>query len=157
MKKELIIEIILAVVVIALIWSIYFGFFYYAHCSDEKCFADALVKCKKVTYSKNTPDILMNYKILGDSNNLCNINVKLVQVKSGTTSMTRFENKEMVCSILLGSLTLPESNLQNCDGPLRQEIQEAMINNMHSQLIENINVLSIITPAKTNTTNSTLK
>jgi len=152
MKKELVIEILIAVILIALVWSIYFLFFRYTTCSDDKCFSTSLVKCNKVIYNRDTPDLLITYKILGASNNRCNINVKLIQVKHGSTSMAIFENKEMICSISLGSLTMPESNLQNCNGELRQEIQEAIINNMHSQIIENLNGLSII--ASTNPVNS---
>jgi hypothetical protein len=138
MKKELIIEIGLAVVLIALVWSIYFGFFYYAQCSTDLCFADALVKCEKTIYAKDGPELFVKYKILGASSNQCEINVELKQVKKGSLEMGRFEGKDMVCSISLGSLVMPESNLQNCKGDLREEIQEAVINNMHSQIVENV-------------------
>ena len=152
MKKELIIEVVLAVVLIALVWSVYFGFFYYASCANDQCFANSLIKCEKTIYAKDGPELFVNYKILGASSNQCEINVKLMQVKKGSLEMARFEGKEMVCSIPLGSLIMPESNLQNCRGDLKEEIQEAVINNMHSQIVENLNEFNSNNPLTTNKT-----
>ncbi len=143
MKKEMIIEIIIAVIIIGLIWSIYFGFFYYAKCLDKTCFANNVVNCKKTIYYDDTPETLMSYKILGADSGKCDVEVKLLQVKVGTSAISRLENKAMTCSIQLGTLTMPESNLQNCNGELREEIQEAMINNLHSQIVQNLEQMKI--------------
>jgi hypothetical protein len=159
MKKEVIIEIALAIVLIALLLSIYFGFFYFAKCSDDKCFSESLVKCKRVIYYKDSPTSLIGYKILGENNQECPVNVKIIQIKQGTIEMLKFENQEMICTIPIGTLAMPESNLQNCKGVLRENIQEAMINNLHSQIVDNLNGISIkYNPlnSSVNITNSTI-
>lgn len=154
MKKEVIIEILLVVVLIALALSIYFGFFYFAKCSDDKCFSSSLVKCSRIIYYKDMPTSLMGYKILGANNSNCLINIKLIQVKQGTIDMLKFQGQDMTCSIPLGTLTTPESNLENCQGALKENLQEAVINNLHSQIVDNLNGISIIYSSN-NSVNST--
>ena len=101
------------------------------------------MKCSRVIYYKDSPNELTGYKILGSSNNLCQVNVKILQVKQGTLDMLKFENQEMVCSIPLGTLASPESNLQNCQGNLKESIQDAIINDLHSQIVDNLNGIVI--------------
>lgn len=155
MKKEVVIEIAIAVVLVALALSIYFGFFHFSKCADEKCFSNSLVKCDRVVYYKDTPSNLMSYKILGASSDECPVSIKLVQVKEGSMEMLRFEGEEMTCTIPLGTFTAPESNLRNCEGKLREDLQEAIIDNMHSQIVQNLDGISTKYVPLNNSVNST--
>jgi len=138
MKKELIVEILLGIVLIALAITVYIGYFHYSKCGDENCFTQSLINCEKATYLQDSPYSLMKYKILGPSSKNCNIEVLLVQVKKGEIGLLELEGSKMVCSIPLGTFVKPESNLERCSGELKEKIQGIVINRMHSELASNI-------------------
>jgi hypothetical protein len=138
MKKELIIEIALGVVLIALAITIYFGYFYYSSCKDETCFSKSLVECKKTVYLNNAPAALLKYKITGEQSGECNVQVSLLQVKKGTIDLAQLEGLKMSCLLPLRTIMIPESNLENCKGELKEEIQSIVINRMHAELASNI-------------------
>jgi len=132
MKKEFIIEIALGVVLIALAITIYFGYFHYSSCKDDKCFSESLIECKRTAYLSNAANALLKYKISGPSSGDCKIEVSLL------IEFTRLEGLEMTCYTPLGVLITPESNLENCNGELKEEIQSIVINRMHAELASNI-------------------
>lgn len=138
MKKELIVEILLGIVLIALVITIYLGYFHFSSCDSEDCFSKAIVECKRVSYLLDSPYSLMKYKVLGPSSEGCNIEVSLLQIKKGEIALLELEGAKMTCSIPLGSFVKPESNLENCKGELKEEIQGIVISRMHSELASNI-------------------
>ena len=84
----------------------------------------------------------MEYKILGKEGNSCNVYVQLLQLKKGAVELTILENKDMICSLPFGVLQEPEKNLKNCHGRLKEEIQNIIIQRMHSQIVENLGKIS---------------
>lgn len=132
---------LLAVIIIAaigLLVSLYFIIIYSTGCQDESCFSDALVKCKRTNYLKDTTETLTEYKILSKTERTCKVNVKLVQIKQGSVELGPLEGKEMQCILPLGTYMKPEENIKNCHGLLKEGVQEIMIQRMHSELVENI-------------------
>jgi len=138
MKKEKIIEIVLALVLIAIALSVYFGFFYFPSCEDSQCFSDSLIACKKAVYISDSQNTLMKYKIITPEGNNCKVNVRLYQVKVGAMNLANLEGLEMNCYLPLGTLMVPESDLQNCNGQLKEEIQTIVINKLHSEIVQNL-------------------
>ena len=130
--------IIIVLALIGIIWSGYFVFKYERVCEDENCFSTALVKCEKRMYIKDNPETITQYRIFKRTQDSCEVNVKMLRIKQGSVELSALEDKEMDCTLPLGTYMQPESNIRNCHGFLREEIQEIMIQRMHSQLIENI-------------------
>jgi hypothetical protein len=44
----------------------------------------------------------------------------------------------MTCNYPISTLNLPEDDISTCTGPLREELQELIIQRMHNYLIQNI-------------------
>jgi len=146
MKKSSVIKVILVIAILLAIISIgYFMFFFTAICESGECFSSAMIDCKRVSYIKDAAETITYYEILGKKDNRCQIKVKLLQVKQGPEDLGEMEGKEMICNVPLGVYTSPESNLKECHGRLKEEIQEIMIQRMHSQLVENIGEIQGIT------------
>ena len=136
MKKSLIVSII--VIVLILIAGAYFLFFYTPKCNDEVCFSDKLINCKRASFISENTDTVLGYNILGASSGKCETNVKLLQIKAGNQELSGLENLDMNCFTDIGVLILPEKNLKNCHGLLKEAIQEITIERMHTQLFNNL-------------------
>ena len=48
----------------------------------------------------------------------------------------------MVCQTPLGSAVSPEQNLKNCNGKLKEDLQEIVIQRMHSYILKNVGEVS---------------
>lgn len=136
--RNIILTILAILALIGIIFSIYYVYLYAATCTNEDCFANALVDCKRASYVAENADIVLSYKILGEKDNKCKVNVKLLQIKQGSVELEKLQNKDMDCYLPLGTYVKPEDNIKNCHGLLKESIQEEIIQRMHSQIIENI-------------------
>ena len=52
--------------------------------------------------------------------------------------MANLEGKDMDCFLKLGLVISPEKSLKDCHGLLKEDIQEMIIQRMHSQIVENL-------------------
>lgn len=143
MKKRLTILIILIIaVVIGLAVS---GMYLYSSvnkCNSKECFDNSLSECRKTSYISDSTDTVLEYTILGSSNENCRVNVKMLQVKRGLAELSALEQKDMVCNVPLGAISEPEKNLKECHGVLKEEIQNIIIQRMHAQIVENLGKIS---------------
>lgn len=129
-------------VLTGLIASGYYIYFFSHKCTDSSCFENAIVNCKRASYINENQESITDYKIYGKSNGKCKIKVEMLQIKSGAAELEQLEGKSMICYQELGVMGLPEKNLKNCGGSLKEAIQEIIIKRMHSQIIENIGKVS---------------
>lgn len=136
--KNLIIEAIVLIALVGIIITSYFMITSVNKCDDSACFSQALVSCDKVSFVADKTESIFYYQILGQKDNACQVNVRLLQIKQGTSELDKLRNKEMICVLPLGSYSVPEENIQRCHGELREQIQEIMIQRMHSELVENL-------------------
>jgi hypothetical protein len=100
------------------------------------------MKCSRVTYIKDSADTIMQYSILGKTGNACEVSAKLLQIKRGTVELVPLEGKSMVCQIPYGTIMMPEENIKECHGLLKEDIQELIIKRMHAQIAENLGKIS---------------
>ena len=133
--------VLLIIVLLLIILGLFFKF-YYPLCENEECFSDSLIKCSKAGYYSETSDTTIFYKILGKEKDKCQVFVQLKTVKQGSIELLALEEKTMICDIPLKTYIKPEQNIKNCHGELREEVQEIMIQRMHSQILENIGDIS---------------
>lgn len=137
-SKAILISSIFVLVLIILLILAYFLFFYSRTCSDKECFDSALERCQRAHFIKTTTESKMQYSIEGKRANNCLVKVNLIKINQGNQELSKLEGKSMICSILYGSKQDPISNIEDCHGLLKEEIQEIIIKRMHSQIIENL-------------------
>jgi hypothetical protein len=139
MKKRLIVlGVLLVLILIGLVISGYYLYSNVNKCSSKECFYNSLSDCRKTSYISDTPETTIEYSILGISKGKCDVNVKMLQIKKGSAELSILEDKEMVCSLQLDLIVDPEKDLKNCHGVLKEEIQNVIIQRMHSQIVENL-------------------
>jgi len=112
-------------------------------CQTDECFEENLVSCKRSSYIADKPETVLEYTIKGPDKGICKIDVELISIKRGSGELSGLEGLKMMCGIPKNTNILPESNLENCHGLLKEGIQEALIQRMHSQLLENIGDISL--------------
>ena len=135
--------VLLILIGIVLAAAIFFTFFYAKKCPDSGCFDVALVKCSKASYiNNNAEDAVWYYKITGKSEDSCEVYVKLLQLKKGTTEMEGLQGKSMKCNVPPNVLVSPQNNLGRCHGLLKEEMQTIIINRLHNYVITNLGKIS---------------
>jgi hypothetical protein len=138
MNKRIGVLILLIICLAGIIVSSYFIYFYSKQCSDEVCFSNALVKCSRMDFIRDDGNNIIKYYILGKQNEYCRVKAQIIQVKKGTVELAILEGKDMTCLLPLGIITDSLKNINECHGSLKEEIQNIIIQRMHSQIIENI-------------------
>lgn len=136
MDKKRVIFFIAGLVILFVV--VYFTFFYYHSCKDLSCFKCNQIKCSKTKFISDEESTTWKYFIKGKQNNFCVIEVTVLQVKQGTLDRKILEGKSMDCYLEIGSIASPESDLTVCHGRLKEDIQEIMIKNTHSQILSNL-------------------
>lgn len=87
--------------------------------------------------------MIFRYEILGKSKKKCDVNITLLQGEIGNQDSKRIERKSMVCSLPLGMIIIPESNLNYCSGILKESFQELFINKLYTYIIQNLGRINI--------------
>lgn len=128
--------------VIVLVVAVGFFWFYgYDECKDSECFYEGLKSCERVSYVGGG-DMIFEYKVKGMSEDMCEVNVKLLQANLGVRESGKLEGQEMSCFIELGLAVAPESDIGNCHGRLKEELQGLIIEKMQNYLVENLGQLN---------------
>ncbi len=141
-RVHIIFLIILAVLVIVIAALFIFLFTYTKSCEDRTCFDNAMEKCSRASFIDENPESVWQYSIKGKKNELCSINVQLLQVKKGTSDLEKLNGLDMECSLPVGYVANPQNDLSKCHGILKEQLQEMMINKMHVYILENIGRIS---------------
>lgn len=134
-----IISIILSVLVIL---AVYFTFFFSYTCEDLSCYQAHQRECAKTKFINDQEDITWNYFIKGTNSNRCVVNVEILKIKEGAVSNQKLVGKDMDCYLPFGSAVAPEGDLSRCHGILKEELQNSIIQKLHSYILENIGQIS---------------
>ena len=125
-------------IIIAVIATIYFTFFFYYGCYDKECFRAHQKKCVKTKYISETEDTIWSYVIKGKKEGGCEISVEVVRIKKGSLDRKDLEGKAMNCLLLLEDTSPPEKDISRCSGLLKEELQNKIIQKLHSYILENV-------------------
>lgn len=130
----------LIILIIALVaFSSYFLFFYVKPVSSGQEFVNAMTDCKRVSWIREDIQANWAYTIIGNAKEeACNVEVQLLKIKKGTIDNEKLQGKKMTCIILKDEIKLPEKDLFQCTGILKEELQELIIEKMHGYLLENL-------------------
>lgn len=131
---------ILALVFIVL--AVKMTFFYTEKCNDLECFQAAMKDCDKARYVNDIEEATWSYEILGEEGDECLIDVKLLQVKSGSLGLEKLGGYGMICSFPVGVVSYPEKDLEKCHGRLKEEMQAIIIENLHKYMVDNLEEIS---------------
>ena len=132
---------ILAILISALI-LIYIYFFYCPLCNNQACFDEHLLKCDKATFV-SLESMVFEYKILRKDNGVCIVNVEMLRGDLSNQDSLKLQGNEMRCSVPLGSVTPPESNINNCHGLLKEGLQDLIIGRLHKYIIQNLGEVGV--------------
>jgi len=137
-KKRILIAITILIIII-IISAIYLIIFKTEKCSNQECFFSALDNCKRVSWINENEKSTFKYTIISSSDNQkCKINVQLLNIKQGPADNEKLLGKSMICNIQKSETQYPEEDLSACSGILKEEMQNIIIQKMHSYLLENI-------------------
>jgi len=134
-KGKLILGIFALIVIVG---AIYFFFFFNYTCNDIACFNAHQIKCDHTKFVNDADDARWGYKILGKDGNVCRIEVAMLQLNKGEVSLERLVGKSMICDTPLGFSSAPESDISVCHGRLKEELQQVIIEKMHSYIVDNL-------------------
>jgi len=130
----------LVILIIALIvFSSYFLFFYTKQCDTAECFVSAIANCKRVSWIREDIQANWLYTITGDAKgDSCSVEVRLLKIKEGTIENEELQGKKMDCIILKNDIKLPEKQLSQCTGLLKEELQGIIIKEIHDYLLNSV-------------------
>lgn len=137
--------IIVVIIILLLIASAVFYFFIYAKtCKNEECFLTSLRECKRATYISSNEGNIWKYSIqnpFGFFQDKCTVNVKNVAIASQEELAKKLEGKGMQCRIPIeyaGTFIDVQSKLEFCNGPLKESLQDLLIDKLYKFIIQNI-------------------
>ena len=142
MKRGIILLSLLVIVLISLAASVYFLYLNVITCTNQACFNQALTTCRASYFTNDGADTVIQYKILGEQDNTCEIEVTLLHIKTGAAKITDLQGTSMICNTQYGAIVVPEKDLKYCHGLMKERIQEIIIKRMHSQIVQNIGKIS---------------
>jgi len=137
MKKRGIKIVLATLFVVVLLVLVYLNIFYFRDCGSEECFNVQLRECKRGIYVK-PGDVVFEYKIFGLSREMCEVSVKVLEIGVSEEEKGKLVGKSMDCLFEKGIVVKPESELQDCHGLLKEELQEIIIDRLHKQIVENL-------------------
>src|SRR3989344_8197492 len=140
MKRGIII-LISAIILVGII-ALYATLYYSPRCPDIKCWDERLKACSRSTYINEPVDVTWKYSILGAKGESCEVKVKLIEIKRGLKETEFMKGKEMICLVPLGFKIPPESDINKCSGPLKEEMQVLIIKKLHEYILQNIGELN---------------
>jgi len=76
--------------------------------------------------------------VSGKENGKCALYVEVMQIKKGLTSTQVLEGKGMTCYLPIGTIVKPESDLNLCTGPLKEEMQGLIIQKVYQYIVQNV-------------------
>ncbi|MCK5321376.1 hypothetical protein KAJ38_02255 [Candidatus Pacearchaeota archaeon] len=138
-KRKLIILAVL-IITIGIIWRIFFS---YTICDTWNCFNSHLEDCDRATFIGESNGIVFEYIIRGDSEDHCTVNIELLQGKLNDQDSIKLENQEMICKLPKGVVIIPESDIGNCHGLLKEGLQDLIIEKLYTYLVQNLGRINL--------------
>ncbi len=126
---------ITVILLVAVILSLHL--FYFRKCENKTCFNDYLRDCKKAQYTSFS-NMTFHYKILGKEDGNCSVNIKMLKGDFNNQDSLKLETKDMTCSLPLGVVMTPESDISLCHGLLKEGLQDLIIQKMHRYIVQNL-------------------
>jgi hypothetical protein len=131
--KEVIAVLIIVVAVLALYYT-----FQPVTCTDIVCYQERMKQCSPATFVNEDDHASWGYRILGTTEQTCEISVTLLNAKEGDVDLRRFEGSSMKCYYDIGVAGYPEKNLAACHGILKEGLQTIVIEKLYKYVVANL-------------------
>ncbi|RZB30301.1 MAG: hypothetical protein SRB1_02581 [Desulfobacteraceae bacterium Eth-SRB1] len=125
-----------------LILGIWVMFFSYAKCETWSCFNNHLENCDRVKFVGGT-SMIFEYVVKGISDGECEVDVQLLQGELNNKELAELEMRKMTCMLPEGVVMIPESDIGNCHGMLKEGLQDLVIEKLHSYLVQNLGRINL--------------
>ena len=126
-------------VLIYLAWSLFFS---YTNCNSWVCFNSRLETCEKTEFIGGG-EMIFEYIISGKKGDFCEISVELLQGDLNNQDSIKLEGHLMDCEIPYGAVMTPESDLRLCHGLLKEGLQDLIIRDLHTYLVQNLGRINL--------------
>ena len=135
-------RVLLSVIIVIIAAIIFILVFFYLNpkpCNDNACFMQSLAKCNRISFLKEDSRASWYYLIEGKyDKDSCKVKVKLLKMNQGTIDIEDLQGAEMACIVNRMDARPPEENMAQCQGLLKEKLQEIIIQRMHSYLLKNL-------------------
>lgn len=137
MKYDGVIIVLVLLIVVSFSFALYFTW-KPETCESYSCFQDHMVECSRATYVNEEPEASWRYTVLRRTRESCVIDVILLQAKEGDLKLRESEGAHMECAYPSGVVAYPDKDLSVCHGILKENLQNIIIERLHSYLLENL-------------------
>jgi len=135
-------RLIILVVFLSLIFGIWVVFFSYKECTNWNCFNERLEGCNKVKFI-GEKDMIFEYTVHGSSGSDCEVEMELLQGELDNQDSIKLEGQKMTCMLPKGVVMIPESDIGNCHGSLKEGLQDLIIKKLYTYLVQNIGKINL--------------
>ncbi len=135
---KLVLSFIIFFVLLFIIYLYLTIFFFPDKCYSESCFIRNLKNCEETSFRYTQEGTIWAYSIKGTQGQSCKVKVKVENVKIPISPTKILEGREMDCYIPRNIIIMPEDKIEYCSGPLKEAIQDQIIEKMHFYIIQKI-------------------
>lgn len=112
-------------------------------CGDVECYYEKLANCERSYLVYNDGNYFYRYDIWGvNGEDSCDVEVKLLRIVNANADGEKLEGLKMVCVVDKNDRVLPDTEMKMCSGPLREELQEIIIDRLHNQILNHIDEIA---------------
>tara|TARA_Y100000310_G_C20523406_1_gene734816 strand:+ start:510 stop:971 length:462 start_codon:yes stop_codon:yes gene_type:complete len=132
-------------IIIIIVGVTYFGrglLVSYDECDTWECFDSHLETCDRAEFIGGQR-MIFEYKIEGKSGDDCEVNVELLQGELNNQESTKLEGHKMNCMLPYGVVMIPESDISNCHGLLKEGLQDLVIQKLHNYVVQNLGRINL--------------
>ena len=134
--------IIIAAVVLCIGVGLLFILLGYSECDDWDCFNDKLSSCSRTRFIGGSK-MIFEYTIKGSKGDECEVGVQLLQGELNNQDSVKLEMQKMTCMLPKGVVMIPESDIGNCHGILKEGLQDLVIQKLHTYLVQNLGRINL--------------
>jgi len=138
LKKWVLIFLITSII----IYAVWFVLFSKTTCENFSCFDSKLKDCKPTIFIGGE-GMIYQYEIFKKSKESCFVDVKLLQGDLNRENSDALEGQSMVCEVPLGVAMRPEANIDACHGILKENLQNQIIQKLHSYIAQNLGKINL--------------
>ncbi len=126
-------------VVSFIVWLLFFS---YAECDSWDCFNNHLEECSRAKFVGGER-MIFEYTIFRSSSDYCEVNIELLQGELDNQDSLRLEGSKMRCRLPKGVIMIPGSNIDNCNGELKEGLQGLIIEKLYTYIVQNLGRLNL--------------
>jgi len=142
-RKNFTLRWFVVLIILALaVYLVWFLFFSYKECDNWDCFNSRLGDCKRTTFIGGA-NMVFDYTIFGKEGGSCIVGVQLLQGGVSDKESKNLEGQKMKCALPLEVIMIPESDILNCHGVLKEGLQDLIIKKLHTYIVQNIGKINL--------------